>query len=308
LQSENYLDQFREAWTGKQDAYHREFFDIWHKWSSRVVDLDRANYPFYYPTAGASEPLRHIIFDHAAKGGTAIHVFEGEYEGYKAMGEAAGLHVIEHKREDFAGLDGPRYYGDFRNNQKTELFFISQPSAIDGNVWNDFNEFVATMPANSVIADITYVGAVPETSIKEKFNLNAKSIRNVVFSLSKPFGCYYDRIGGIFSREEDIGLFGNKWFKNLSSLSIGTELMKRHDVFFFPHHYQPEQNLLCRNASKNLGYKFVPSDVFILVTAETDDDSEMANYLRRAGRLRVCVTAGIAECIKNIARRGDGML
>ena len=51
-----YLEQFRDAWTAKQDALHEAFFDTWHEWSAPLVDLDRGLYRFAYPTAGASEP------------------------------------------------------------------------------------------------------------------------------------------------------------------------------------------------------------------------------------------------------------
>ena len=40
-QREDYLDQFRDAWTAKQDAYHEEFFDVWHEWSKPVIDRQR---------------------------------------------------------------------------------------------------------------------------------------------------------------------------------------------------------------------------------------------------------------------------
>jgi hypothetical protein len=57
-----HLEQFRDAWTSKQDKYHEAFFDTWHEWSAPLVDLDRDQFPFAYPTAGASEPLRHLIY------------------------------------------------------------------------------------------------------------------------------------------------------------------------------------------------------------------------------------------------------
>ena len=46
------------------------------------------------------------------------------------------------------------------------------------------------------------------------------------FAANRSFGVYYDRIGGIWMRQEDQGLFGNKWFKNLTSLALGTTLLK----------------------------------------------------------------------------------
>lgn len=301
-----YLEQFHDAWTAKQDAFHQEFFDTWHRWSAPVVDLDRQEFPFYYPTAGASEPLRHIIFDHAAKHSMArIHVFEGEYEGYKAMAEAAGLRVIEHPRAEWAAHSNPfRWFSDRASNPDVamapgDLFFISQPSAIDGNVWSDFNEFVFRMPKNSMVIDLTYVGAVPQRAVPERFNMNQPAVRNVVFSLSKPFGAYYDRIGGVFCREENLGLFGNKWFKGLTGIRLGTILMNRHDVFYMPEQYGPYQRAATVRVAKEIGVHLLePSDVFLLATGDTDFENPLADYLRRGGRVRVCLTPGIAAKIR----------
>ncbi len=306
-----YLEQFRDAWTAKQDRYHEEFFDVWHEWSKPVVDLDRTNFPFFYPTAGASEPLRHLIFEHAAKVkayGAAIHVFEGEYEGYKAMAEAAGLKFVEHPRDGKDGWHTP--FGGRLNriasamNWGRDLFFISQPSAIDGMVWAEFNEFISKMPENSVVADLTYVGAVPESSIKArggKFDMNAPAIRNVVFSLSKPFGAYYDRIGGVFCRTENLGLFGNRWFKSLSALSIGTAMMRAFDVFYMPETYGSYQRAMTEQVSRELllvlNATLEPSDVFLLAHGIPQHPSQIAEYVTRAGKIRLCLTPGLAQQI-----------
>lgn len=289
----DYFDQFREAWTGKQDAYHRDFFAEWAQWASPVIDFDRDLYPFFYPTAGASEPLRQIIFDFAARGGKTINVLAGEYEGYKSQAEAAGLTVEEWDRSTVV-----RDVIDYVDELAEELFFISQPSAIDGNVWDEFNALVDLLPANTVIADVTYVGAVPQRAIKERFNLNAPAIRNVVFSLSKPFGLYYDRVGGVFSREKDLGLFGNIWFKSLTALSIGRQMMREYGVFDFPDRFANEQRVMTERASLALGIPFVPADVFILANAWGHRDvNELTRYLFRGEGLRLCLTPGMAKMI-----------
>jgi hypothetical protein len=292
------LNQCRQAWTGKQDSYHEVFFDRWCEWSKPVIDMDRAEYPYYYPTAGASEAIRHLIYKFAATGGDTIHVFKGEYEGYKALAEAItknGEKLIEVREWDRDNYVAVADY--FEHSTYDDLFFISQPSGIDGNVWHAFNDFISEMPPKSVVVDVTYVGAVPESSVGERFDLNPDAITAVVFSLSKPFGAYYDRIGGVFLREYDGGLFGNKWFKNLLSLRIGTIMMERHNVYYMPNLYGRWQTAMTSLCSIRLGYKFVPSDVFLLATSDDDSGDEMAEYLRRAGKLRLCITKGIADII-----------
>lgn len=283
IQTADYMDQFRDAWTGKQDAYHEEFFNKWCEWSSPVVDLDRDIFPFYYPTAGASEPLRQIIFNLAAGSSRArIHFFKGEYEGYRAMAEAAGLRCVEHDRNHWGSVSDDMHYDD--------MFFISQPSAIDGNVWQDFNRFLSHMPDRSVVADITYVGAVPESAIVEKFNLNHDSVNAIVFSLSKPFGAYYDRIGGCFAREEDLALFGNRWFKNLTSIRYGTLLLDNLSVFELPERYRAAQEFAIARTDFDLS----PSDVYILAYGGPNAAGGLSDYLARSRHIRVCLTPGMA--------------
>lgn len=297
-----HLESCREAWTNKQDVLHEDFFNTWAEWSKGVVDFDRSNYPFAYPTSGASEALRQIIFSYATAPSEGypkrIHVFKGEYEGYKAMAEAANVVCLEHARDDDWNIP----YG----KEKTlirhwfnpgDLFFISAPSAIDGNVWDEFNMFLDTMPKNSVVVDATYVGAVLMDG-KEKFNLNHPSVNSVVFSLSKPFGVYYDRIGGVFMKEENLGLFGNKWFKSLYAIQFGTALMRAFDVFHMPSNYKSQQKLMVEKASSTLGVEMNPSDVFLLAYGEpTVGETELSKYVTRASKIRVCLTPGLAEMI-----------
>jgi hypothetical protein len=302
LTDPKYMEMFRGAWTSKQDVLHEDFFDAWAEWSEPVVRFDRADFPFYYPTAGASEALRHVIYDWAAcRSEPVIHVFEGEYEGYKAMAEAAGVRVVEHARADWKKVASDIKEGRWSGAWDRSLFFISAPSAIDGNLWADLNAFVAAMPDNSVVMDVTYVGAIPY--IVDRIRLDLPAVKYVVFSLSKPFGGYYDRMGGIWCRQEDGGLFGNKWFKNLTSLALGTALMRQHSVFSLPRRYQNAQEEAVDSIGHDLGLPLAPSDVFILATAVVpengDYDPEMVAYLRRpvTGNVRVCLTPFMAEII-----------
>jgi hypothetical protein len=126
----------------------------------------------------------------------------------------------------------------------------------------------------------------------------------VIFSLSKPFGAYYDRIGGVWCREQDLGLFGNMWFKSLMALQLGTALMQRNDVFALPRKYAAVQAQQARHVSEKFGVTFEPADVYMLATAHAtaNIDPRLAEYLRRpasdpAARLRICLTPGMAEAI-----------
>ncbi len=276
--SPDYYDWFREAWTGKQDQLHKEFADKWVEWSLPVVDFNRDNYPFFYPTAGASEGIRQIIFEFGVAGGKNIHIFEGEYEGYKAMAQAANLNLVEHKRDALPELE-----------EGVDLFFLSQPSAIDGNVWSGYNNFISSMARNTVFVDVTYVGVA---NILGPINLDAPSIKYVAFSLSKPFGVYYDRIGGLWAREESLGLFGNMWFKNISSLLIGCALLEYSDVYLMYDRLHPYQKKVCKE------HGLAPSDVAILGSRPIGPNpSEMDKYLQRGDGVRICLTPAMVHLI-----------
>jgi len=299
-----HLEQFRDAWTGKQFAAHEAFIERWMDWAAPVVAIDAAGFPWRYPTAGGSEALFHVI---AAYGNRArvekfnpqVHVFAGEYEGYKAYAEACGIAVIEHPRADWQTVG--------RTLPRDALFCLSQPSAIDGNVWPHANDFMAQLAAGAenprVLLDVTYVGSIAEQPAL-RFAADSPAVQALAFSLSKPFGVYYDRIGGMLCRSAVPSLFGNQWFKNLTSLQLGIALLERHDVFDLPRRYKRVQREAAIQIGQRLDLALSPCDVSVLAQADATagTDRALADFLRRpAGdpqaRLRLCLTPIMAEMI-----------
>lgn len=296
---DGYFDQFRGAWTQKQNAMHERFFGEWFEWSEPAIVISEADFFFQYPTAGASEGIRHLIYSLAAhKPDARVHFFVGEYEGYKAMAEAAGLHWVEHHRDIWNHESENQVREAMHRN---DVFFLSQPSAIDGNVWPDYDAFMRTMWDRSVILDLTYVGAVPRQALPRKIDCCHRAIDAIVFSMSKPFGAYYDRIGGLLCRAEDAGMFGNKWFKNLTSLDIGTCLLERHSVFEIPERYKRLQEEATSKIEDRLDLALLkPSDVYIVATSNAMPKNSLGSYLWRGDNLRLCVTPYMAEQLGQI--------
>jgi len=297
---EAFHDAYREAWTQKEDTMHEGFFDTWKQWNSPIVEADWSQFPFMYPINGASEGLREAVQAYGAKARVegfqpTIHVFVGEYEGFSAYAAAAGIPVKTHNRQnwqDALGQIGP-------NDQ----FYLSHPSAIDGNIWPDYDSFAQGLyeaqPAAQLMLDLTYVGCVAKPF---RVKADYPNIPVVFFSLSKPAGAYYHRIGGFLSREEYPGLFGNKWFKNLMALRVGTEFMKAHGVHELPQKYSDVQSQAVTQANQALGLELVPSDVFVLGTMPPrEKPSDLEHYLTRgsAGEelVRVCLTPTMAHII-----------
>ena len=297
-----HLEQFRDAWTGKQFAAHEAFLERWMAWAAPMIAIDAAGFAWRYPTAGGSEALFHVITAYGNRARSErfnpeVHVFAGEYEGNKAYAEACGIAVIEHSRANWQAVG--------RTLPATALFCLSQPSAIDGNVWRDANDFLALLAEASaprVLLDVTYIGSIAEAP-SVRIAADSPSVQALAFSLSKPFGVYYDRIGGMLCRKAMPSLFGNQWFKNLTSLQLGQALLDRHDVFDLPCRYRQVQREAAARVGSRLGLTLSPCDVNVLAQADaTAADPALAAFLRRpAGDpnalLRLCLTPTMAEII-----------
>lgn len=290
------------------------FFNAWREWSAPVLTTNDAQWSYCYPTAGASEGLREAInaYGHRARvEGFApkIHVFEGEYEGFAAYAgktdidaetqkikmEGAGIEVVRHNRANWR--EAIAQIGE------TDQFFISQPSAIDGKVWDDFDEFARAMyeqkPGAKLMLDLTYIGAVAKD-----FHINADhpNIPTVFFSLSKPFGVYYQRIGGVISCEPYPNLFGNKWFKHMQSMVVGIALLNHFGVHDLPRKFESAQRQALDNISQRLGVTFEPADVMLLGTAAPGPDlppvlQSLVRGSKGEERVRLCASFEMAKLI-----------
>ena len=291
------LDRYREPWTQKQDAMHEAYFDTWIEWASPIVRFDPAAFPFRYPTAGASEGIFKLMAEYLARSGQpSIHIFDGEYEGFPAYAEALHIRCVRHYRSEWPSVVAAIDRGG--------LFWISQPSAIDGRVWPHFAAFAeqlaATRPDVALIPDLTYVGSVAR---EFEVLLEQPNIPAFVISHSKPFGGYYHRVGGVFSRTECPSLFGNKWFKNLLSLAWGTEMMRRHGVFELPRKYRAVQETAAGTVGQALGIeRLEPADVSIMATADpaqARSDALRAVLRGSAGErvVRLCLTPAMTRLI-----------
>ena len=301
---EDLHDMYEDAWTQKQDAMHEDFFNTWKQWVSPVLHISPNDFPHYYPTAGASEPIREAISAYGNKARVKkttprIHVFAGEYEGYKHFADTYGIECVAHDRD--------HWKDSIDQINEGEQFYISQPSAIDGNLWNACDDFIETLhdkkPDADVMFDITYVGCIAKDYTVRTDHSN---IRQIFFSLSKPLGVYFHRCGGSFTRENNPGLFGNKWFKGLLPMRLATAIMQNHDVFEFPRLYKPFQETATEIASQKIGAALKPSDVYMIASTQAQENkNDIQHYLTRGaindnkGVTRVCLTPTIDALVKH---------
>ncbi|WP_300973680.1 hypothetical protein [Sphingomonas sp. LHG3406-1] len=297
---EGLLDLYREAWTQKQDQMHEAYLEGWRDWSKPLVTHDPAAFPFAYPTAGASEGIFKLMSEYAANCRAAgrvpsVHLFDGEYEGFPAFAASLSLPIVRHDRSRWQeAVDAVPPHAQF---------WLSQPSAIDGAVWPQFEAFVAALadarPEVELIPDLTYVGSVARDF---RVSLDAPNIPAFVFSHSKPFGGYYHRVGGVFARDERPSLFGNRWFKNLLSLAWGTAMMRAHDCQALPRRYRSIQEEAARRCGEALGVRLEAADVMLLGTAPASaDQPALAQSLWRGSPaervVRLCLTPTMAGLV-----------
>lgn len=287
--------QYEQAWTKAQDALHDPYLERWTEWATPVRPrITRQAFPHWYATNGSSEALRETLADLAAnRRDNALHVFAGEYEGYEAYARGYGVRVLVHDRHD-----APRH--PFRAG---DIFLLSQPSAIDGNLWSGYDAFLRHMaerqPQVEVMLDLCYVGLVARDYA---IDIDYPNVTRVFFSLSKIFGVYYHRMGGVFSKREMAGLYGNMWFKNLHSIYLGRRLLDRSTVRTIPDLFGRHQDTVVRKL-QNRFPELRPSDAILLGHRRFDAGSatDAERMLRRDDVVRYCLTPAMETAIRDAA-------
>jgi len=284
---------YEQNYSGKQDGMHRACMERWRAWVGAAGVTLGDGFVHEAPTAGANEAIHALLAQSAAFGRPRIHVFAGEYEGYTHVAAGLGLEVVVHPRaaELFrVSIANKAGAGD--------VFWISQPSSIDGNLWTGFDAFRDWLPTGApgvdLVVDLTYVGAVAsETPI----DLARDHVAAVIWSLSKPFGVYYHRIGGVVSRREVPTLRGHHWFKNLFSVQLGQRLMESYAARELPGRYNKaqEQATLRARETGEISPGACASDVVMLAYAEASGGA-WKDFARGDG-LRFCLSPGMDRSI-----------
>lgn len=281
------FDRLRRAFDAPECQAHAEFLDTWCSWSG--IDFGAA-FPNAYVSAGSSEAIRTIIM---GAGTYSVHAFRGEYEGYHRYAQAP---IVTHERS-LSVVESYRFIN-------SDQFWISHPSAIDGEYWDDLEPFLATLharhPQVKVYLDVAYHGIAKVPRLIEAARF--PNIAGVIFSLSKLFGAYRFRIGGCVTRQEVPGLVGNKWFNNHLMLKFGTALLKEYPLGEMARRYAHVQTQaigLLKNRGE-LPPDTEPSNVLLLARStqglpRTDDKPDL--YKRAPGTFRYCLTPALATII-----------
>ncbi len=311
--------------TRTQDSINKRIESKYKEWSSDAItgwDSIEAKKFTFCPTAGANEAIIHILirvkneFSVNPLIKNKLHVFAGEYEGAKIHAEAQGISVNIHKTRVVHDIF------NCKNVAHGDYFYLSYPSAIDGMAWDDISFFLkeAENKGVKVILDATYIGAYHIRN-GNKFNIDSPAIEDFIWSFSKVFGLYYQRVGGMFNKKQPASSMGNLWFKNQSSLLIALNLMHYYTVIDIPANFKELQksatqmvNIKIRKHLVKFGIDpnlldLKPCDVFIIANQQISEDvyKQLPEELQSLCRvscdstynLRVCLTP-VMEYIENV--------
>lgn len=287
-----------------QDSIGPDFAESWWKWSN-ISTESSSIWSHFYPTNGASEALREIINELMETKGT-LFVFEGEYEGYQAIAQGHNIPVVQLSRLKF------KEQWETIKNQITHKsqFWVSQPSSIDGCYWDEFDEWCQIEhPLLEKWVDLTYIGATPSSFARLLPFVSPKHITGCIFSLSKPAGMYYRRIGGCFSSRSIAGLYGNIWFKNIDSIYLGQAFIDEVKCSSIPDQYVHLQHKVIEHFNRdNFPHEqWKPSQVVLLAHAFTcptqEKNQDDPHRFKRGQVYRVCITPSLHNLI--VGHRGS---
>ena len=265
---------------GALDAFHEPIIE-------RVLGFYRADvpgladFPHRYPTSGSEEGIREVMSALSEQGVRSIYVLRGDYEGYRAVAEQRGIRALEVDR-----TTDPRELA-------AGIFFLSNPSAIDGNIVPNERILALAEAGHRIFYDLAYLGSTrPHT-----FDLSHPSIFAAVISFSKSYGLFYDRIGFTLARHPVASLVGNKWFKGIFGLMIADAVVRTLAPGQLFATYRPVQESILGEIRQATGLSLRPSDAFLLAhlpaaaaAALDAPERDLIARFRRGDDYRFCLT------------------
>lgn len=265
-----------EGWVDL-DRIHEPIIDrVIEAYAPLVNGLDV--FEHHYPTAGTSEGIFHFMADLKTKGIPLIYLLKGEYEGYREYARMLGIQVRE--IEDFDEARGLKEPGQW---------FISNPSARDGNIIDNTQIKALADAGHSIALDLAYVGATKPY----QFDVSHSNINAVFLSFSKPYGVFRYRIGFSFFRIPIENLYGTRWFKDIERLLTAVKLVDALPPGELYKKYLKYQSDAVVAINNQFHLEAIPSDVLLLATAQKAGMT-FADY-KRGDLYRFCLTPYFEE-------------
>jgi hypothetical protein len=242
---------------------HVDFEHIHEPVTARITERNAsllpglADFEKRYATHGSAEGIFRLMAGWSATGKmTELGFVKGDYDGYVL--EAMGLNIPVHDVTSLEAAGDP---------VEGRVWFLSNPSAIDGN-WHDDEMLQAFIAAgHDVVLDYAYGGLTPE---EHPVDVSAPNIQAVLTSPSKIFGVFNHRYTGVaYTREEVGSLLSTMWFKSVPALMDTLVLYESFSPHELPQQYSAKQQIICRALTELIGTVIRPSHNILM--AHTDE-------------------------------------
>lgn len=176
----------------------------------------------YVTGNGSTEAIQRLMSAWIGSGKmTRLGILKGDYPGYEIEALAAGL-----PEDAIDEVDSLEAAGD---SVEGRIFFISNPSAIDGNR-HDTESWQSFVKTHKVVVDAAYMDL---DTLKHPLDVSDQNIEAILTSPgNKPFGTVLERSPGIaYTREFVFSLFIARGYRPISRIITMAQLNR-----MFPPH------------------------------------------------------------------------
>jgi hypothetical protein len=261
------------------DMLHEPIIDRIIK-SYKILIPDLNFFKSRYYMAGSSQGIFHTLVRIKVENKKKkLYILEGEYEGYREYGKTLGLEFTEVGPEDKI------------HKLEKGIWFISNPSARDGNIISNYFIESICNDGHEVILDLSYVGLTKP----HMFRVDHPNISTVFLSFSKPYGVFRFRIGGFaFSKKPIDSLYANKWYKSIPGLLTSLQLVEMIPPGSLYEKYSKLQKEILSKINKEHSLSIQPSDVFLLGYLKDKgvekEQIRLISEFKRGCNYRFCLT------------------
>lgn len=260
------------------EAIHIPVIDRITKRNESLLD-GLSGFEHAYPVPGSSLSIRTLMTEWFDKGTmTELAIIDDEYDGYEWNADI--LRIPKHRVRSLQEAGEPK---------KGRVWFLSNPSATDGN-WHDSEVLQAFIEAgHDVVIDAAYSGLEPS---EHPFDVSAPNIKAVLTSPSKIFGVFRHRLTGVtYTREQVDSLIDSQlWFKDIPATMDSLALYESFGPHELPRLYREWQRIICDAISELIGKEFIPSDTILFAHSDDIMQQEYSHFALASGRSRIRLT------------------
>lgn len=277
-----------EGWVRSQMTdYHNRIFDKLTDLRGEEV-LGLRGFEQRYPTYGSDHAIcEYLTYLSVEEDVRSIYVLEDDYEGFTERARSRDMQA-----QVVTAATDPK--------QLTPgVWFISNPSARDGNIISNETIYEILNQGHRVVYDLAYLGTTDDW----QFDLSHENVDGALISFSKPYGLFSHRIGFSFFRRRVPSLEANAlWFKNIFGLTLALRVINTIDHHSYTATYKSLQRAIVNSVVEQTGLPLKPSNAFLLAYVSADDAAQLNGEqlealkpYRRGRNYRLCLTPYFSE-------------